>query len=803
MKTENLYHLYYEYLGGHRKKRDAIAFLHKILEKAEAENAGVYIHCVRGSLSAREGNYKKATDWFKRSLKIDGDFAFPWYELGSIAIAQNKLRNAEAYYKKALEIDSRLAHAWNKLGVIYWIKQEYEKAESLLKKSIELDGNNANPWNNLGLICSTKKNFTGAMDYYKKALDIDPTLPHSYFNMAEDYAQQKKFKEAEEYFKKVIEADDEQPGHWNKLGNLYYEQGNDPEAERCYLKALQLADDYHSPYYNIGLLLIKEKKYEEALKYFKRAKELFKKAKDTESTREANDHIKKLTKAINREAEQKKKQTLSSDMFLGAVKLYFALGCIAAIILAGSTLYGILFGWTSAVMEWVERSLGGMIFIFSAFVLYYIIHRYRDRIPKSLHVLANSLGWIYFRLLLPWTFLGIGIFAVPEMDLNFLEQLIGYVVLILFTILLFYLSNPLLLFKILRQPSLQKYTFSKPENNREHSLKMVHVSDIHTSGARGGITNDGKCFSASHLKEKFDRLKQLEWDALILTGDMTDAGEQSDWELFGKCTGDLSARGPVIMVPGNHDIVLSERLWVDNVGEQIQLKICRFLKHLNTMLTPEFISIRKDTTDLLSSQELLTKEMPFIDEYLRRPPVIYGNREMDVSLKDMGGMGVSVEEGEEFRKPRKILEDLYPLALPLKKDFLVVALDSLQHEDSPQFIIENAIGRIREDQLDRLGQMVTKIEPQCLIIVLHHQPGVFKKSILKLALGLIDSIGFLKVCASLNCRLIVNGHVHDRHFYQFENIPIFCSGASITYSKSFPIYAIDKDFHLSEEIIEV
>ncbi|MCK4763915.1 MAG: tetratricopeptide repeat protein [Candidatus Aminicenantes bacterium] len=802
MKKDILHNLYLEYFGKYRKKGDAILFVRSILDKAKIEKSEAYIQCANGSLSLLEGDYEKANDFFIRAIGNDGDFVAAYYELASIAFEQKKYRGAEAYYKKALEIDNHFASAWNKLGVIYSIRKKYEKAEFFLKKSLELDSNNANPWNNLGVICADKKDFSGAMRNYEKAMEIDPTSPHPYTNIGILYANKKKFKEAEEYLKKAIEADGERSSQWDYLGFLYYEQGKDADAERCYLKALQLDENFPSPYFNIGWLLIKEKKYEEARKYFKRALDLYKKKKDKHGIRAAKYHVKKLKKAIKIAVEQEEKQTLSADMFLGAVKLYFILACIAAIIMAGSALYGTLFGWTSSVIDCFERSLMFSAFMFAAFALYYFIYRNRDNIPKSLHVLGNSLWWIYVRLFSPWSILAVGLFAVSKMYLNFFELLIGYVAVILITILIFYLSDSLLFFKIVKQAGLQKYNFPKPGNRREHTLKMAHISDIHTSGARGGITNDGKRFSPSHLKEKFDRLTQLEWDALILTGDMTDAGEQADWELFDKCTGDLSARGPVILVPGNHDIILSERLWVDSVGEQIQLKICRFLEHLNTLITPEFISIRRKSGEFISSRELLNQEMPFIEEYLNNPPVFYGNRDMDVSTKD-SGMGVSVDEGKEFRRPQRILEDLYPLALPLKEDFLLVALDSLQHEESSQFIIENAIGLIRKDQIERLKQMVKKIEPKCLIIALHHQPGVLKKSILKLALGLIDSIGFLKVCESLNCRLILSGHIHQRHFSKTRHIPVFCSGASITYSDSFPIYTIDKDYHLSKEVIYI
>lgn len=802
MNTTSLYHLYCEYLGGSGKKEDAVETVKNILEKARVENAPTYVLCAEGALLSLEGNYEAAKSCFNGSIKVDGEFAPPWFELGTIYFKQKKYRKAAARYKKALKIDDRLAPTWERLGAIFTERKKYKKAEPFLKKSIEIDDKNANAWNALGIACSMRKDFGAAMAYYKKAIETAPSLPASYYNIALGYAEQKKFKDAEEYFKKAIELNGEQPDYWNALGYYHYEQENDAEAERCFFKALQLDENFPYPHFSIGLLLIKEKKYAEALKCFKRARRLLKKTKDKKGARAAAYHVKKLTKAIRLAAEQKKKRTLSSEMFLGTVKLYFIVLCIAVIILVGSTLYGILFGWTLRVIDWVERSLGGSAFMFAAYVLYYIIHMYRDRIPKSLHVFGNSIFWIFSRFLMPWIMLGTGIWIVPKMDLNFLEQSIAYVVTILITTVSFFVSDPMSLLKIFKQPSLSPYTFLTSGIDGEQPLKTAHISDIHTSGARGGITNDGKCFNAAHLKKKFDRLNRLEWDVLILTGDMTDAGEQSDWDLFCECSGDLAAKGPVIMAPGNHDIVLSEGLWVDGVGEQIQMKICRFLKHLHTIITPEFISVGKDGAELVSSRELLTKEMPFIEEYLRSPPVIYGKRKMDVGLKDTGSMGVAVDEGEDFRRPRRILQSIYPLALPLKKDFLVVALDSIQHDESSSYIIENAIGRIKEEQVERLRVIVREFEHRHLIIALHHQPGVLTKNLLKLPLSLLDSVGFLELCDSLNCRLILSGHVHNRHFSQAGTIPVFCSGASITYSRSFPLYTIDKNFHLSKEIID-
>jgi tetratricopeptide (TPR) repeat protein/predicted MPP superfamily phosphohydrolase len=802
MKNNSLHELYYEYLCGYRRQEDAVDLVKNILGKAQAAHSEAYIQCANGSLCLLAGDYEKANDFFKRSIKIDSNFALPWFELGSIAYEQKQYRKSAAHFKKAIKIDYRLAPAWERLGVIFSIKKKYEKAELFLKKSIEIDDKNANAWNSLGIVYYEKKDFTRAMEYYKKALEIDNTSPNPYTNIGIIYANQKNFEEAEHYFKKAIEIDNRLSNQWNNLGCIYYEQGNDTEAERCYLKAIQLNENYSLSFLNMGRLLRDEKRYEDAWEYLNRALVLFNKEKDKRRISETKSLMNSVLREVNPPAsKQGKQESLSWDLFLSAIQLLFFWECIVFIALAGFTLYGILFEWTSEVIKWVEDLLISMLILFGLSAIFLIVYKSRDRIPKGLIVLLNSLAWIYLRFLLPWIFLGFGIYAIPTMDLGFSGQLMGYAILAIFTMLFFKMNNPLFLLKVINQPRLQTYTFSG--SVASNAFRMVHISDIHATGAQDGKTNDGKFFSSSHLKEKFERLKHLEWDVLVLTGDMTDSGGESDWDIFCSCMGDLPSARPVILLPGNHDIILAKGLRVDGIGEQIQLRMCRFLKYLNRFLSAEFLSIKKGSTKLISSRELLAKQMPFIENYLLYPPTFSGVRDIDVNLNPSPGKDVCIIEGADFRRPQRILENIYPLALPVNSDFLVVALNSPQHEDSAKFFVENAIGCIRQDQIDRLIRVVTEIAPRCLVIALHHHPGVFKKNILKLALSLLDSREFLKICLSLNCRLILSGHVHDRHFYQFGDIPIFCSGASITYSKSFPIYTIDKDFHLSKGVISI
>jgi tetratricopeptide (TPR) repeat protein len=63
---------------------------------------------------------------------------------------------------------------------------------------------------------------------------------------------------------------------WNELGNLYFLSGFKKQAVHAYKKAIQIENDFGKPYSNLALIYMKQAKYEDAIKLYKKSLALLK-----------------------------------------------------------------------------------------------------------------------------------------------------------------------------------------------------------------------------------------------------------------------------------------------------------------------------------------------------------------------------------------------------------------------------------------------------------------------------------------------------------------------------------------------
>jgi len=453
-----------------------------------------------------------------------------------------------------------------------------------------------------------------------------------------------------------------------------------------------------------------------------------------------------------------------------------------------------LLGWNDSVVKCLKGSAFATVLGYGGSALAAIGYWLSDKMPKIVHGAMNVVRWLHFKTL--W--LGavvLGIVAVFYFDIGWLGRVVFAVFFIGLPICVFVKVTLLPIVRMLRQPKLQEFEFSESAADPENLFRIIHISDIHITGVEGAKTHTQMSFVPSELKHKLDRMRELNADAIVVTGDITDSGDQPAWDLFSDYFCESGLDTPTILIPGNHDLVLSTTLQSDLIGAQVQLQICRFLKALHRVLTFEFRSVQNSTGAIVSSKNLLAKNLSFIEDYLEISPQFPGGRAIDVSFDFDRPLvhGTPLrKEGRDFRKPQRILEEIYPLALPANKELLIVALDSIQHEDSALFFAENAIGFIKSEQFERLRHLVSHYGPSSVVICLHHPPGVPKVGLKSAFLHLQNSPKLLAICKEINCKLILYGHTHSRRFSRIKNVQVVCSGASIENPTSNVIYLLDR-----------
>ena len=141
---------------------------------------------------------------------------------------------------------------FNNQAVQFFMKGELEKAKESYHKALEKDPKNATSLNNLGLLYHQKQDFAAAIRYFNQAIKIE-----------------------------------KKPVYYLNTGNSYAMKGDLAEAEKLYQEAINLNPNYTSAYISLAKLATHQKKYREAIHFWKQAIKL----------KAAPEHLLELAKA--------------------------------------------------------------------------------------------------------------------------------------------------------------------------------------------------------------------------------------------------------------------------------------------------------------------------------------------------------------------------------------------------------------------------------------------------------------------------------------------------------------------------
>ena len=74
-------------------------------------------------------------------------------------------------------------------------------------------------------------------------------------------------------------------------------------------------------------------------------------------------------------------------------------------------------------------------------------------------------------------------------------------------------------------------------------MRLLHVSDIHC----------GRPFVAAHVEAALDVARQTRWDAIVISGDLSQRARESEFIAARAIVDRFRAIAPALLVPGNHD----------------------------------------------------------------------------------------------------------------------------------------------------------------------------------------------------------------------------------------------------------
>jgi len=172
----------------------------------------------------------------------------------------------------ALELNNALEPVHYAMGLVHAAGGEYQLAIQSFKNSIRI-GPNPDAYRELANAYDALNRTTEAEATYRAAIQMRPTYWAGYRDLAVFYQKHGKFNEALPYYQKVLQLT---PDNYFGLGNIggLYVQLKMPSKAIEYLKRSISIKPSWVGYYNLGTAAYLQKRYTDAIEFYKKATEL-------------------------------------------------------------------------------------------------------------------------------------------------------------------------------------------------------------------------------------------------------------------------------------------------------------------------------------------------------------------------------------------------------------------------------------------------------------------------------------------------------------------------------------------------
>lgn len=265
------------YLSKHEYKDAAKVFKRSL--KLNPENADALAGL--GSVEAHNKNFKKANQLIGKALEIAPDLDAVLSSLGNLRMLEKKYDQAAEVYLRLLKLQPKeqwiqrsYENAINgkELDQINKLIKEklFQEAKERYEKLVEKYPDNAAYYSGVGLMNLRLRKYAAATDIYLKALETNPDELELMVSLGYSYLLAKKWNEAFPVLKNAVQLDPKNAEALAGLGRVYAELGAEGKAEELFMQALEYKHDNQSALTFYALLLMKQKRFAEAVNIVER-----------------------------------------------------------------------------------------------------------------------------------------------------------------------------------------------------------------------------------------------------------------------------------------------------------------------------------------------------------------------------------------------------------------------------------------------------------------------------------------------------------------------------------------------------
>ena len=292
-----------------------------------------------------------------------------------------------------------------------------------------------------------------------------------------------------------------------------------------------------------------------------------------------------------------------------------------------------------------------------------------------------------------------------------------------------------------------------PHTSGARTWRIAHLSDLHVVGERYGFRiESGRSGPRgdARLRRVLAQLEELDasapLDAVLISGDATDAGRSTEWaEFLDALAAHPTIAACVLMLPGNHDINIVDRAnpaRLDlSLGPNSRLRKIRTLSAINSVQGSRVRVVDRSRGRI---GETLTDAL--------RPHAADLTR-----FAETGRPVFSTTASDRWN-------DVFPMVLPPDRDdgLGIILLNS---NSNSHFSFTNALGVISAAQASAIDMVFAQHPRACWLIGLHHHPVEYPRAakVLSERVGttLVNGNWFLRRLQPMAKRcVLMHGHRH-------------------------------------------
>lgn len=226
----------------------------------------------------RDKKMQEARDQYVMAVKYDKTHFDPWNKLMYIDADLRDYKSLDSHSTEAIELFPNQATPYYFNGIANIQLKNYEKAVESLKDGIEfVYANNQlliDFYSNLGFAYNYLKDYDKSDKAFDDALKVDPDNTYVLNNYAYFMSLRKKnLERAEKYSRRSNELSPNNAVYMDTYGWILYQQGKYTQAEEWLASAVKMSGKRSAISEHYGDLLYKLGKKEQALIYWKQAKE--------------------------------------------------------------------------------------------------------------------------------------------------------------------------------------------------------------------------------------------------------------------------------------------------------------------------------------------------------------------------------------------------------------------------------------------------------------------------------------------------------------------------------------------------